>query len=276
MGTSAQGCKLTQDKKNNNDFLAGLRSEIESEKATETAEQKILSFSEHKTNQKKALAHYFYKIEDHQNLNRIGNSFLSDYKNGLKNFAFTSTNFIHSQQKTILGLACFFDHFQDNLKIGIVSRDLKEGVFSEIINESRSLVRQIPHLPNTNFFYFQFYHHFEFIDYNELIETGKSLPVQAEYESALDYLLSCYDVVFWDVPEMNNIVKHKAQFFPIAMKFDSLTIVAMKRNNQTKELDDIKNFFQNYGINLKGLIFDNEIKSNKEPSVTKKWWRLFG
>jgi hypothetical protein len=268
--------KLSQDKKNNNDFLDGLRSEIQGDQASASAEQKILSFSEHKATQKKALSHYFYKIEDHQNLNRIGNSFLSDYKNGLKNFAFTSTNFIHSQQKTILGLACYFDHFQDNLKIGIVSRNLKEGVFSEIISESRSLVRNIPHLPNTNFFYFQFYHHFEFIDYNELIETGKTLNNQAEYESALDYLLSCYDVIFWDVPEMNNIVKHKAQFFPIAMKFDSLTIVAMRRNDQSKELDDIKNFFQNYGINLKGLIFDNEDKSKTSTDQNKKWWRLFG
>jgi hypothetical protein len=75
---------------------------------------------------------------------------------------------------------------------------------------------------------------------------------------------------------MNNIVKHKAQFFPIAMKFDSLTIIAMKRNDQSKELDEIKSFFQNYGINLKGLIFDNEDKSKTETTSNKKWWRLFG
>ena len=76
----------------------------------------------------------FYKVSNHLELFKVGTSFYKDYKEGFKSFAISSTGYHSSQQQTILGLASFFDHTKEDLKILVLSENLLTGTFQEVVS----------------------------------------------------------------------------------------------------------------------------------------------
>jgi hypothetical protein len=226
---------------------------------------------------KKRSNKYFYKVSNHHELFKIGSSFFEDYKRGVKSFAVGSTGYQASQQNSILGLASFFDHKED-IKIGIVSDNLKEGAFSEIVSISKKSKLELGDTdePCT---YYSFYKHFDFFDLDELIEISNS-DGALRYEEVFDSLVDEYDIIFWDVPDLSKIKKDSEKYFPVIMKFESLSIIVAQSLSNSKDIKDIKNFFIGYGISLKGLLFDTKLKENMEIAQAelekKPWWRVFG
>src|SRR4051812_7470874 len=63
---------------------------------------------------------FFYRVSNPGELAKIGQSYLEDFKTGIKSFAISSTNYKASQQRTVLALASYFDHLYD-MKILIIS-----------------------------------------------------------------------------------------------------------------------------------------------------------
>ncbi len=216
---------------------------------------------------------YFYKVTNHAELYKLGSSFLKDFKAGLKSFAISSTGYYTSQQKTILGLASFFDHYAD-LKIAIISDNLFHGYFQNIIQDSDE--RELE-LPNSNFTlpFFAFYHHFDFIDLNLLLDiTGSTHTTDCEQH--LEDLMQYYDCIFWDIPELHKLQNAPQSYYPIIQRFDSLTIIASQSVSHSAEIDSIREFFAAYNIGIKGLIFDPfSHEGNRLPTKKKKpWWKL--
>ena len=84
------------------------------------------------------LADYFSRVQNSEELFKIGKDFAESLKQGTKNFAFTSLGLKNSQQRTILGLCCFFDRV-DHLKIAIVSDHLTYGVFDNLVRASTDM-----------------------------------------------------------------------------------------------------------------------------------------
>lgn len=232
--------------------------------------------TERKKPKKKKSNRYFYKVSNHHELFKIGRSFYSDYMAGVKSFAISSTGYQTSQQKTILGLASFFDHKED-LKIGIISDNLSQGAFKDIVSISK----------NIDYNYWgegksinikSFYNHFEFINLDELLKLATDSEV-GEYDEIFDHIVDLYDIVFWDVPELHKIQMDSERYFPVIMKFESISIIVAQSLSKKSDIDDIKRFFLGYGINLKGLLLEdkssgeNENKKDKDEKKNKPWWR---
>lgn len=211
---------------------------------------------EKRPRRKKTSNRYFYKVKNHHELFKIGKSFLDDYYKGVKCFAISSTGYQTSQQKSILGVASFFDHEED-VKIAIVSDNLVHGVFKEIIFAAQP--GEISLVDNSvSCEAYHFYDHFDFINLDQLLQKGKQEQNEnaATFDEIFDDIINRYDVIFWDVPELHKIQKESELYFPMIMRFDSLSIVVAPGTSDAKNIQVIRNFFQDYGINLKGLLFD--------------------
>lgn len=227
---------------------------------------------------------YFYRVSNHHELYKIGASFYADYANGMKSFAISSTGYPQSQQNSILGLASFFDHKED-LRIAIISDNLKEGVFKNII--ANSVQKNLNLTDDVSCKALSFHDHFEFINLEEVLDLVMDEEV-AGYDELITSLFDQYDVVFWDVPDLEKIKSNSERYFPVIMNFDSLSIIVAKALSNSKDIKEITEFFKGYGISLKGLLFENQGLKNKSTKVKsenddknnndkkkKKWWRFF-
>ena len=232
---------------------------------------------------KKKVNRYFYKVTNHHELFKIGRSFYKDYLSGVKSFAITSTGYQGSQQNSILGLASFFDHKEENLKIAIISDNLYLGAFKDIVAISQK--HYVPLFKDgKDCEVVGFYGHFDFVDLTNLLDYANDCETEA-YDEIFDSVVDHYDIVFWDVPELHKIQKNSEKYFPVIMKFESLSIIVAQSLSSAADVEEIKNFFLGYGINLKGLLLDsvqakNEAKVKTEEKQAsrenrKPWWRIF-
>ncbi|MCP4912850.1 MAG: hypothetical protein GY909_07005 [Oligoflexia bacterium] len=217
---------------------------------------------------KKKTNKFFYKVSNHQELFRIGKSFYSDYLAGVKSFAITSTGYQTSQQKSILGLASFFDHKED-MRIGIISDNLFTGAFKDILKLTKKNSYNY-FGADTPLLIHSFYNHFEFIDMNGILEICNNEEID-EYDEVLDHISELYDVIFWDVPELHKIQIDSEKYFPVIMKFESISIIVSQSLSKKADIDEIKRFFLGYGINLKGLLLEENktISNSSEPTSQK-------
>lgn len=224
-----------------------------------------------KNHQTDQLASYFYRITNHEELYKIGNGFLQEVKKGIRSFAFTSTGYKNSQQRTILGLCCYFDQNAD-YKIAVISDQLSQGVFSELIESSTVNYYSIEN-GNDSVEYKSFHHHFDFIDYMEFNKFYNNHLYTKSFEVEVRKILENYDLVFWDIPEMEEMKANPHFHYRISHLYESMTVIVSRNNTSGKQVESIKSFFGNYNINLNGVLFDSECSEDKPKR--KKFLGLF-
>jgi len=253
-----------------NQFLA------ENSPAT-TEEPTVLRLEKIRKSKKPAPFTYFYKVKNHHELFRVGQSYLNDYNNGVRSFAISSLGYQASQQRTILGLASFFDHqdsLKENLKIGIISDNLFLGPFKTIVQSSsaKGMMLNTSTASKVQILVHSFYGHFDFVDLNELI--GFANMPDSTFDELIKEFLGQFDLVFWDVPELHKIQTERSSYYPMIMCFDSLTIIVAQGQTRREEVDRIRTFFGGYGINLKGLILDEPGNPRaNNPETKRPWWK---
>jgi hypothetical protein len=207
------------------------------------------------------LAEYFYRISNHEELFRIGKGFLGEVKKGVKSFAFTSTGYKNSQQRTILGLCCYFDQ-NANYKIAVISDHLVQGVFGELVNNSTPNSYSLENGEDLVQFN-SFHHHFDFINYSELNQFYVNHAYTKNFEAEIKKILDNYDIVLWDVPEMEKLKQNPHFHYRIAHLYESMTVIISQNSTSGKEVESVKNFFSNYNINLNGVLFDSTCSAEK-------------
>lgn len=217
------------------------------------------------------LAGYFYKISNHEELFRIGKGLLVEVEKGVKNFAFTSTGYKNSQQRTILGLCCFFDQ-NANYKIAIISDHLAHGVFNELV-ENSSLNHYMLGDGGDIVKYKSFHHHFDFIDYSEFSKFYENHLYSKNFDQEMTKILNNYDIILWDIPEMEKMKQQPHFHYRISHFYQSMTIIVAQNSSSGKQIDFIKNFFSNYNINLNGVLFDTS--GLKDKTKRKKFLGIF-
>jgi hypothetical protein len=207
----------------------------------------------------KRVAKYFFSIDNQHELYQMGNSFMKDFGMGAKSFAITSTGYKTSQQRTILALATFFDHVKP-MKIAIITNQLLNGAFHEMVQASKDSEFRIPTLSAKTIPMKSFYHHFDFIDFQSLLNLSNLEATNFDFEHALAELVKSYDVLFWDIPDIETFKTNHKAYYPISMHFDSLSIIVSQSLSKAKEVENLKNFFTDYGVNVKGLLLDYSTK----------------
>lgn len=221
--------------------------------------------------QEDELSRYFYKIANPDELFKLGRNIVTEIEKGIKGFAFTSTGYKNSQQRTILGLCCFLDKNTD-YKVGIVSDHLHQGIFQGFVEASTKkhhLFQEIVGVLN----YKSFHHHFDFIHYDDLIAFYKNHNYAKSCDEELSSIFKKYDVIFWDIPEMEKIKMEPQFHYKISRFYESLTVVISQSVTSNKQVEQIKKFFGNYNINLSGILFDTEKVTKKNGK--KKFLGIF-
>ncbi|RPJ74808.1 MAG: hypothetical protein EHM20_09985 [Alphaproteobacteria bacterium] len=217
------------------------------------------------------LAGYFYKIANHEELFKIGRGFLKEVENGVGSFAFTSTGYKNSQQRTILGLCCFFDQ-NANYKIAIISDHLTQGVFGDLVDSSSLNSYPVGNGQDV-VNYKSFHHHFDFIDYSEFIKFYENHLYTKSFDEEVAKILKNYDIVLWDVPEMEKVKEHPHFHYRISHFYESMTVIISQYASTGKHIESIKNFFSNYNINLNKVLFDTW--ETREQPKRKKFLGIF-
>ncbi len=222
------------------------------------------------TTKKNTPSNFFYRVSDLAQLSKIGSSYLEDFKNGIKSFAITSTNYKASQQRTVLALASYFDHMFD-MKILIISDSPDKGVFEEVMSAKKVEMTTI-HGTNKKLEVNHFYHHFDLVDLNKLIGLTLTDKPSFDFEVIMDNVLKSYDIVFWDTPIINTH-KNNSRIFSHAMSyFESLTIIVSPMVSKATDVNEIKAHFQSFGVNVKGVLFD--VPETVKEEKVKRWANL--
>lgn len=215
---------------------------------------------------KESPSDYFYQVSNPSELAKIGESFLNDFQTGIKSFAISSTNYKASQQRTCLALASYFDHLFD-MKILIISDSLNKGIFTDIMGVKTVEAKNIP-FTDKSIEINHFYHHFDLIDLSKILKLSQIERPNFDFEVAVQNLLKNYDIVFWDTPIINTY-KNNNTYNLITGYFESLTIIVSQEVSNSKDINELHNYFSSLGVNVKGVLFDKieAIKKKKE----KKW-----
>lgn len=202
---------------------------------------------------------YFYKVKNHQDLVKIGNSYMADFKNGLKNFAFSAGDSEKSQPETILGLTNFFNYYQD-VKILVIAANLLHGPLKKFAKEAQ--MKNIL-INGTKASVCLFSHKmFDLIDLQEFYHLKEAQHVEGLVDS-LPKILEQYEMILWSLPPIAEIEKHIDTFFPLSMEIDSLTLLVSVGSSSVKKLTEIKTFFDKYGIPIKGCLLDKNLPQRK-------------
>lgn len=217
------------------------------------------------------IATYFSRVSNNDELFKIGKKFMEEFKAGVKNFAITSTGYKNSQQRTILAIVCYFD-YADQYRIAVISDQLKNGVFDELVKDSTEKNYQLNHFGD-HVNYRSFQHHVDFIDYAELLRIYDEHMYSKTFDFEVKSILDKYDIVFWDVPELDKM-KMNLQFnYRLSHFYDSLTMIVSPTASSGKKVEKVKKFFNNFNINLTGILL--ETSSAIEQPKRKKFLGVF-
>jgi hypothetical protein len=205
---------------------------------------------------------YFFQVSNPAEFDILGQTYVKEFSAGVRSFGITSTDYKASQQKTVLALACYFDH-RFHCRILVVSDSLNNGTFAQVVEGSKKQSSsQGPELHYLK-------QDFHFVD-QKLIDM--MLTPQGSGPHGVSEFLNGYDVIFWDTPTLSNITGSKLHHSPSSKYIESLTIIVSQSVNNSKDVNELKNYFSSFGVDVRGVVFD-KVQSLCRP--TKKGWRLF-
>ena len=183
-----------------------------------------------------------YRIANADQLMRLGRPFLDEFKAGTKSFAVSSTNYKTSQQRTVLGLASYFDHLLE-ARILIVTDSLQRGVFKDLIEVSEINSLHTASGPCGAVIH-RFHHHFDFLDLGSAVEL--------EGRGELEAVLEDYDVILWDPPAL-SIHRHASAVYPkISRHFGSLSLVVATSASKKEDYENLIRHLDGFGISIAG------------------------
>ncbi len=200
------------------------------------------------------IASYFSRFSNHDELFRIGKSFMDDFKLGIKNFAITSSGYKNSQQRTALAIVCYFDYV-DQYKIAIVSDQLKHAVFHDLLKDSVLKEHQLSHYGDS-VQYHSFQHQVDFIDYNEIMKIYDQHLYSKTFDFEIKTILDQYDIVLWDTPEIDKMKLNLQFHYRISHFYESLTMIVSPNASSGKKVDIVKKFFNNFNVRMSRVLLE--------------------
>lgn len=214
------------------------------------------------------LADYFSRVQNTEELFKIGKDFADSLKQGTKNFAFTSLGLKNSQQRTILGLCCFFDRV-DHLKIAIVSDQLTYGVFDNLVRASKDETCDLSTI-KYQIKYKSYYHHFNFFDYADLMNFYDQHFYNEVFDSEMEKIFEHYDLILWDVPDIEKIKLTPHFHYRLSLFYQSLTAIITEKCSVAK-IKGLRDYFNNYKLNLNRVLFDKSFNRTNVGTNKKRF-----
>lgn len=213
----------------------------------------------------KNIAHngYYYRAVDHVELFKTGASYLEDFKNGIKSFAFSGLGLDQSKQKSIFGICSFFN-YHTQVRTLIVAKDFKKSFFSFYITDLKVKEKAI-YKDGQSYRYYQG-DGFDILDFQELKRVYTQVA-HYDYEEFLRELTNRYDLVLWDLPEMDILDSNKEVYFPIIRMLDNVSLIVKGKQTNIFEIRDLADYYSKYQVDIKGVLFDTGLKPSKKKGA---------
>ncbi len=232
------------------------------DKATTKGVDKTLSYEKHSLTRKKAKvsAANYYRVKDHMELFKVGSSYLRDYKSGVRSMGFSSYDLQKQSEKTIFGISSFFNYHHE-LNICIITDNIENSFYHSMLNAFDSFQDVYTEEDLEYHFYHSDGH--DFIEYQELLRV-ESCSNHFGMEDFIEFLLSKYDLIFWDLPSLKTMNKKRELFFPVVRSLESLTLIVEKEVTKKKDIDSLISYFEKYQVPIKGVLFSDIEVSRKK------------
>lgn len=246
-----------EKEKTKTSFKLSLKSKSESSESKEVLnlddQEKNVNYSRHTFIRKRSKVHngYYYRAKDHMELFKVGSSYMKDFKSGLKNFSFSSYGLREEREKTVFGVCSYFNYHED-IDILIITSDFFNSFFHHYVGHYEENYRSFC---NEEFqLLFRLGKGFDIVDFENLKKAEKDIR-HVDFESYLDELLSSYDLVLWDLPEISILDSTKEVYFPIVRNLDNVSLIVGANVTKSIEIHNLLEYFKKYQVNIKGLLF---------------------
>lgn len=186
---------------------------------------------------------------------------------GDRNIAISNVGHVAFQQKYLLSILSFLKNESEfkNKKIGLVSFNLQFGLYKNYVLDRDAFVDSY-FTKDDNAWIVQNKMGSHFIDWSYMIHTSLSDKI------------SDYDLLLWDLPDLNFINTNSRHLEFFFKTFDSLIIVSLMPNGVEKDehMKRIYDFYRNHGLKLPDFIADKQGLALKERKITDTIRRIVG
>ncbi|GEM_PF-2074267 len=225
-------------------------------------EERKVNYEKHTFSRKKNRSGhgYYYRAKDHVELFKVGSSFLKDFRSGLKSFSFSSIGLKEEREKSVLGILSFFNYHED-VNICVITPSLVDSFYSKIATQARKKEARV----FDEDLHYDFYtgDGFEVIEYSELKKIERKITAY-NFEDFLDFLIDSFDLILWDLPELEILDSNKEVYFPIIRSLDNVSFIVGKNVSKISEINEMISYFKRYQIPIKGLLFSNSSKDRED------------
>lgn len=225
---------------------------IRPEDEDEEFELKNVKVSRHEIRRKnnKSLSKLYYRVKNHIELFKLGDSYLRDFNRGVKSLAFHSCTCSSERERTVLGVSSFLN-YNAKVTVTIVTDNLKKSLYHEHIKELEEVKKTII---NENISYTSFVTQgVEFIEFSELCDVMYQLG-NTSFEEFIEDFIENSDVVLWDLPKLSEMDNKKELFYPVIRSIESVSIVVETNLSSYKEIISVKDYFDKYKVPFKGFV----------------------
>jgi len=225
---------------------------------------KRVEYEKHTLLKKKGKQHngYYYRAKDHVELFKTGSSYLKDFKDGEKNFSFISVGLDNVREKTVFGIASFFNYHSD-CRIGIVTDHFEKSFYQQFVGELEKVERQI--LDEDLPFYVFEGKGFEIIELSNLKNVERKIK-DHDFENFVEKMIDSYDLLLWDLPDMDSLKANKELYFPVIRVLDNISLIVSANQTKFKDIQNIIDYFKRYQIRIKGMLYHREASEKEEAA----------
>lgn len=219
---------------------------------------KTIKYKAQILSKQKNVAHngFYYKAVDHVELFKTGTSYLEDFKNGVRSFAFSSLGVTDAKQKSIFGICSFFNYHTE-VKTLIVAEDFRKSFFSFYVKDLKPKEKPIYKDGAT----YRIYEGpgFDVLDFYEVKKIYSKVP-HYDYEEFLRELTNLYDLVLWDLPDMEVLDANKEVYFPVIRMLDNVSLIVKGKKTSVVQIRSLAEYYSKYQVDIKGVLFDSSKK----------------
>lgn len=230
----------------------------------DSSDYKRVEYERHTLLKKKGKQHngYYYRAKDHVELFKTGSSYLKDFKDGEKNFSFVSTGLDQVREKTVFGIASFFNYHSD-CKVAIVTDHFEKSFYQQFVGELEKEEKTIVNedLP----FYIYAGNGFDLIEYTVLRQVERKIK-EADFETFIEKLVDQYDLILWDLPEIESMKANKELYFPMIRVIDNVSLIVSENKTKFVEMQKIIDYFRRYQIRVKGMLYHREVDEKEKAA----------
>ena len=188
----------------------------------------------------------FYKVQNHHELFKLGNTYLTDLKMGIKSFAFSGAGQENVGQKTVFGVAAFLNYSTDK-NITIVTSKYDDSLYQHNLGEMSHVAKNIADLEYDSVCM----EGVEIVTFDALHGIIKRLA-----EQGISQFCDEREVILWDLPIIERVMQTPELYFPIIRKLDSISFVVNANKSKMKSLNKLVYYYKKYEVPLKGILLE--------------------